>query len=442
MNIVVEKQPKCVATLRVEIPSERVGIEHAKIAKGYIDKARIPGFRPGKAPRSVVEKRFQKEITEQLHEVLFDEAFQTAMKQESLRVLEFGMPNDVTTHADGSISFVSQLMLAPEVQLPEYKHIAVTVPPVEVPEADFEAQLTALQERFAEFNDIADRAAEMGDFAIIDYIATVDGQSTDDFLGRKVEYLSGRTDFWVRLNEDSFLPGFAAQLVGLKPGDTKDIAVTMPEDFPIEELRAKELVFQTTLKELKTAVLPELNDEFASRLAAGKTLAELKDVILENMGGERRRKIDDMKVTQIMAHMNSLVDFELPEDLINQETQSQADAIVQRGVRSGMSEEEIQTQQEAIFDNAGQQAVANLRTNFLLQEIARKEGITVTDMELASHLAQIAESKKLVFKKFIKDLQRADKIPGIRSSILVGKTIDFLIEHANVAESNETPIDA
>lgn len=282
----------------------------------------------------------------------------------------------------------------------------------------------------------------MGDFAIIDYTATVDGQSTDDFLGRKVEYLSGRTDFWVRMSEESFLPGFAEQLVGLKPGDVKEIAVTMPEDFPIEELRTKELVFQTTLKELKTAVLPELDDEFAARLAPGKTLDEIKEVIRENMSGERRRKIDDMKVNQIVAHMNAQVDFELPQDLIAQETQTQADAIVQRGVRSGMTEDEIQTQQEAIFDSAGHQAVANLRTNFILQEIARKEGITVSDMELATHINQIATSKKLNFKKFVKDLQRADRIPAIRSSILIGKTIDFLVEHANVAESNETPVDA
>src|SRR6478736_355762 len=134
MNIVVEKKPKCVATLRVEIPVDRVVSEQAKISKGYTDKARLPGFRPGKAPRAVVEKRFQKEITEELHEALINEAYDEALKQESLHVLDFGAPEDLTTHADGSISFVSQLTLAPEVKLPDYEGVTVTIPPYAVPD--------------------------------------------------------------------------------------------------------------------------------------------------------------------------------------------------------------------------------------------------------------------------------------------------------------------
>ena len=135
-------------------------------------------------------------------------------------------------------------------------------------------------------------------------------------------------------------------------------------------------------------MLPALDDELAARLAPGKTIAEITDIIRENMQGERKRKIDDMKVNQIVAHFNSLVDFELPEELVTQETQSQADAMVQRGVQSGMSEDEIASQQAEIFASAGHQAVTNLRTNFILQEIARVEKIAVTDCELVNHLAQ------------------------------------------------------
>jgi trigger factor len=441
MNIVVEKKPKCVATLRVEIPVDRVDSEHAKIAKGYTDKARIPGFRPGKAPRAVVEKRFQKEITEELHGALINEAYDEALKQESLHVLDFGVPEDVTTHSDGSISFVSQLTLAPEVKLPDYKGVTVTVPPYAVPDSEVEAQLTALQERFADFNTIEGRPAAMGDFAVIDYTSTVDGKPTDEFLGKTVEYLSGRNDFWVRLDEKAFLPGFAAQLVGMNTGDSREITVTLPEDFPVEDLRSKELVFSTTVKELKEAVLPVLDDEFASKLASGKTMEEIKSIIRENMEGERRRKIDDMKVNQIVAHFNAQVDFELPEELVNQETQSQADAMVKRGVQAGMSEGEIESQQTEIFASAGDQAVSNLRTNFILQEIARVEKITVTDAELVNHLAQIAASRKIAVKKFIKDMQRAGRIQSIRSSMAIGKTIDFLVEQANVVESTETTLD-
>jgi trigger factor len=223
-------------------------------------------------------------------------------------------------------------------------------------------------------------------------------------------------------------------------GDSKEITITLPEDFPVADLQNREMVFTTAIKELKEAILPELNDELAGRLAPGKTMAELTDIVRENMQAERKRKIDDMKVNQIVAHFNNQVDFELPEELITQETQSQADAMVQRGVQSGMTEDEIQSQQAEIFASAGHQAVTNLRTNFILQEIARIEKITVTDAELVNHLARIAQSRKLAPKKFIKDMQRAGRLPSIRSSIGIGKAIDFLVEHAEVIESAEAAL--
>ena len=440
MNIVVEKQPKCVATLRVEIPAEKVQGQRSQIVTKYLSKARVPGFRPGKAPRAIIEKRFDTEISEELNDQLFNEAFDEALKLEELKVLDFGAPEDLTTLPDGSLSFVSKLTLAPDVQLPDYKGVTVTVPPLDVPEEEVQAQLTALQERFADFKDIEGRPAAMADFAVIDYTSTVDGQPTEEFLGKSAGYLSGREAFWVRLDEKAFLPGFAAQLVGMNANESREITLTLPEDFPVADLQNRELVFSTTLKEIKEAVLPELNDELAGRLAPGRTLIEITAIIRENMQSDRLRKINDMKVNQIVAHFNQQVDFELPEELVTQETQTQADAMVQRGVQSGMSADEIESQQAEIFASAGHQAVSNLRTNFILQEIARVEQIVVTDAELVNHLARVAQSRKLASKKFIKDMQRAGRLPSVRSSILIGKAIDFLVENAIVAESQEMPL--
>lgn len=442
MNIVVEKKPKCVATLRVEIPSDRVKREQNKVSNDYASKARIPGFRPGKAPRAVIEKRYAREISEQVQETLINEAMDEALEKESLKVLDFGVPQDLTTHEDGSISFVSEMTLAPEVQLPEYKGVEVTIPPYELPEADVDAQLKALQERFADFNDIGDRGAEMEDFAVIDYTSSVEGKPTDEFLGKPPEHLSGREGFWIRLNEEAFLPGFASQLVGIRPDESREVTITLPEDFPVEELRSKEMVFQTTVKELKQAVLPELDDEFANRIAPGQTMDDLKTIIAGNMQTERNRKIDDMKVNQIIAHIVGQVDFELPEAMLSQETQSQADDLVQRSVKAGMSEEEVEAHQQEIFESAGSQAAHSLRTNFILQEIARAENITIDDRELVSHLSQIAESRNVPLKKFVRDLRQADRLGNVRQSMVLGKTIDFLVEHANVTESNDIPADA
>lgn len=441
MNIVVEKQPKCVATLRVEIPADTVKGQRDKIVQGYASQARISGFRPGKAPRAVIEKRFAKEISEELNGALINEAYDEALKQEQLKVLDFGVPENVTTHDDGTVSFQSKLTLAPEIALPEYKGITVTLPPAALPEEEIDKQLTALQERFADFKDIEGRTAELNDFAVIDYTSTVEGQPVEEYIGKPAGFLAGREGFWVRLDEKAFLPGFAVQLVGMNAGDTREVKVTLPEDFPVSQLVGKEVVFQTTLKELKEAILPELDNEFAAKLAPGKTLDEIKDIIRENLANERKRKLDDLKVEQIVAHFNDKVDIELPEDLVNHETQNQADAMVRRGVQSGVSEEEIQSQQAEIFANATHQAVSNLRTNFILQEIARAENITVSDNELVNHLAQLAAARKVAPKKFIKDLQRQGRIQSVRNSMVIGKAIDFLAEHANVVENEEATIE-
>ena len=440
MKILVEKQANCTATLRVEIPADKVQNERQKVAQTLALKAKVPGFRPGKAPRAVIEKRFNKEIVAESRETLINTALDEAIKQEDLKVLDFGRVENLSDAVDGGLSFTTKLMLAPEVKLPDYKGIKVTVPSAELPEEDLQSQLDTLRERFADFTDIEGRAAEMGDFAVINYTSTVDGKPSAEALGKSLGYLEGREGFWVRLDEKTFLPGFAAQLIGMKPGDQRDITVTLPDDFPVEDLRNREMVFATSLGELKQSILPELNDELAERLAPGKTLAEITEIIRSNMAQERKRRIDDMKVNQIVAHFTNQADFELPEELVASETQNQADAMVRRGVQSGVSEDQIQSQQEDIFANAKQQAVSNLRANFILQEIARAEKIAVSDNEIVNHLIQLAAARKVAPKKFINEMRRSGRIPSIRSSMIIGKAIDFLVEHADVVESAEAAL--
>jgi len=439
MNITVEKQPNCLATLRVEVPSDTVKNERAKIVSGYAAQARIPGFRPGKAPKNVIEKRFQTAISEELDERLVRAAYDEALRKDALKVLNFGNPQNLAHNPDGSLSFQATLTLAPEVALPEYKGINVKAPSAEATDEDVETQLKGLQERFADYQDIEGRSAANGDLAVIDFTSTLEGKPLEEALGKPAGYLSGREGFWLKLDENSFLPGFAAQVEGLNAGDIKDIALTIPEDFPLSDLRGKEVTFHVTLKGLKQAVLPELDDEFAAKVTGGKTLEELKSLAKQQIEIEKRRQIDDYKVNQIVEHFNSLVDFELPEDLLRHETQGQADALVQRSVQSGMSQEELISQQGEIFNTAGEQARTNLKTNFILQEIARTEGISVSDQELVNHLAMIAQSRKQNPRKFIKELQRGGRIPGIRNSMLVGKAIDFVLEHATVEEIADEP---
>jgi trigger factor len=435
MNISVEKQPNCTALLRVEVPSDTVRKERDSIIALYTSQARIQGFRPGKAPRHVIEKRFAEEISGELESRISRQAMDEALRREALKVLHFGAPSRFDHGTDGTLRFEAFLTLAPEVSLPEYKGIKVTSPSTEVTEEEIDAQLQQLRERSGDYQEVSDRNAAAGDIVIIDYSGTLDGQPVEEAVGRPLGYLGGREGFWLKLDEQSFLPGFAAQLEGAAIGENRTVTVTVAEDFPVAELRGKDLVFDVTVTGIRNPVLPDLDDEFAASVTGGKTLEELKGFITMRLGHEKKRQADDHKVSQIVEHFNSIVDFELPDELLRQETQSQADQLVERAVRSGASHEELTAQKEELFASAGLQARLNLKTNFILQEIARAEGITVSDQELINHLAEIAVSRKENPKKFIKQLQREGRIPGIRNSVLVGKTIDFVLAHATVEET-------
>lgn len=436
MNIAVEKQPKCIAVLNVEIPSADVAAKRDSITSSYASQAKIAGFRPGKAPKNVIQKRFGKQISEELTEALFGEACDKALEAEKLKVLDFGFPDKLDERADGSISFETRLILAPEFTLPEYKGIEVKAPSAEVTEEELAAQLENLRERLAEFDDIADRPLQNDDIAVVDFTTTVDGKPLTEVIGEKGQYLAKRENHWLPIKEGSFLPGYAEQLVGMNEGDKKDVTITLDDEFPFEELRGKEITLHTSLEGIKESKLPELDDEFAEKLVPGKTLDEIKDMIRENMGQEKAKQINELKVNQIVEKLNSSVDFELPEEIVQRETQNQANSLVEEGSKKGASDEDMLKQQQEIFAVAGQRAVTNLRTNFLLQEIAAAEKITVSDADLLAHISKVAEQRKEPIKKVVKDLQKNRQIQSIRNSMLIGQTIDFLLEQAKVTEAS------
>ena len=434
MNIAVEKQPKCIAILNVEVPSADVAAKRQSITSSYASQAKLPGFRPGKAPKAVIEKRFGKQISEELTEALFGEACDKALETENLKVLDFGFPDNINERPDGSIAFETRLILAPEFTLPVYKGIEIKAPTTEVTDEEINSQLENIRERLADFEDVTDRAIQSDDIAVVDFTTTLDGKSLTDAIGEKGQYLAKRDNHWLPVKEGSFLPGYAEQLVGSKQGDQKDVTITLDDSFPFEELRGKSIVLHTTIQGIKAPKLPELNDDFAEKLIPGKTIDEIKAVIRENMGMEKIKQINELKVSQIVEKLNIAINFELPEEIVKREVQNQANTLVEQGSQQGASDEDILKQQEEIFSVATKRAVTNLRTNFLLQEIAQAEKINVSDADLLGHISQIAQQRKQPIKKVIKDLQKNRQIQSIRNSMLISQTIDFLVEQAIVTE--------
>lgn len=436
MNITVEKKT-CAATVNVEVPADKVASERKNIVNAYVGQANIPGFRKGKAPVKVIEKRFETEIKEELTNRLVQEGCQEAIKKEELKVLNVQAPQAPEFKEDGAFSFETSVMLAPEFELPEYKGLEIEVPSTEVSDEDVDNSLSELQQRFADFKDVEDRALEEGDFAVVDFTATLDGKPVAEAIGKPAGFLEGREGHWVKIEDDSFLPTFGPQLAGLNKGDSKDVTVTIGEDFPISEVRGADIVFAVTVKEIKVQELPELNDEFAGKLLPEKGLEDLKEVIKEQLSQEKTRAAEDAKVNQIVEQLNSAVDFDLPEELVAAETQGNIAQMAQRAQAQGLTEDMLKAQAEELEENATKQARTNLKTNFLLQEIAFKEEIKVEDQDVLQRIYQMAQQENKAPKKYIKELQKANAIQNVRNSVLIGKTIDFLVENAKVSGTTE-----
>ncbi|MGJ8697622.1 MAG: trigger factor [Verrucomicrobiaceae bacterium] len=443
MNIRVEKQPNCLAALSAEVPSETVSKERDQIIKAFMRQARIPGYRPGKAPVSVIEKHHGEAIAQELESRLFQNSFQQAVKEnEDLNILNVMPPKNVTHAADGSFSFDAELVLAPSFELPEYKGIEIEVPKLDVTDENIDDSLEQLRQRFADYEDIEGRGAEKGDLVIIDYTGTSDGKPLDEIAGEQAKPLASNEGYWIRIEEEAFFPGFTDELIGAKPGDEKEINVTLPNDFPLEELRDKEAVFAVKVHTLKTEVLPELNDEFAAKIDPGKTLDEVKTIIRDDLEMRAKRQTEEAKVNGIVEKLANLVDFDLPEDIVKSETQSQADSMVQEGMQAGMSQDDIEKRQADLFEAAGVRARNSIKNNFLLQEIAKVEELKVESNEVLERVTLMAKQAKQPVKKYMKELQKKGQIGNIRQNMLLSKAVDFLVEHATVTEVEPTSEEA
>jgi len=435
MNISLEKKEKCLAALSVEVPADLVTEERNKVLKAFVSQARIPGFRPGKAPKAVIEKAHGESITQEVESRLIQNSFQQALKEnEDVNVLNVKNPENVVHNADGSFSFQAELILAPEFNLPEYKGLEIDIPKAEVTDEIIDQNLEQLRQRFADYSDIEDRAAEQGDLAIIDYTATIDGKPLDEVGGEQAKPLASNEGYWIRIEEEAFFPGFTDALVGSKAGDEKEVTVTLPNDFPIETIRDMEAVFAVKVTGLKAEELPELDDDFAAKVEPGKTLEDIKGLISTDIETRMKQQVEEIKVNAVLAKLNEAVDFDVPEEFLQSETQGQADAMVQEEMEKGATEEDLAANQEAVFEAAGVRAKNSLKTNFLLTEIAKQEELTVPNSDVLARVTAMAKQAKKPVKGFMKELQRDGRLGNIRQNMLFGKTIDFLIEHATVTE--------
>jgi trigger factor len=438
MNVEVEQLPNCLASMHVELPPERVKQEWNEIVKGFRQAARIPGFRPGKAPPNVVEAKYRKEIQEELKRKLVHETTREAIKEKGLKVLSVSKVDDVEFTPERSMRFTATLITTPEFELPEYRGIRVQAPRAEVIEEEVDSALDRLRERHATFSELEGQPLEIGGFAVIDFTTTVDGQPLLEAFPDAPKMLSGNNDFWIRAEDDILLPGFGPSLIGMKVAEIREFDLPVPEKFPTAGLAGKLVHFRVTLKALKRMDLPELNDEFASQVGEGLTVAKLRDLVRARLQEERGKAVNAEKRAQIVDYLVKNVECELPQTYVRDETRRIMSEIVEHNQQRGISEELLRESGKEIVDTASRSAKDRLKASFILTRIGEREKIEVTANDLKQRVAELATQYRMTFEKAMSELDRKGAIPQIYEEIQIGKVLDFLTSNATVDHSSET----
>ena len=434
MIINLEKLPDCKALLRIEFPSEDTRAERNQIIKLFSKQAKIPGFRPGKTPANVIEKRFKSEIENEFEDRIVRKAIQKNNEENKIDIINIKKIRDQSHNSDGTYTATIELIVAPDFELTDYKGIEVTVPKTDVTDEQLEESLSQIRERFAHYEDVKDRGIQMGDFVVINYKGSVDGKAVGEVFPLAPATLAQNTGFWLKMDENSFLPGFCTPLIGLKENDTKSVNVTIPDDYEAEELRGQSLDYEVEIVEIKEQRLPELDDEFAEKIEPGKTLDQLKETLREQMQEQRKGYRQEMITNQILSKINSELEFELPQEIVMRETQSRVNDIFNSNTERGVSEEELVEHQEQIIESAGEQANNSVKTSFILEQIAEKEKIEVGQEEVLNRVNEIAARQKTSVKNLTKQLQKKNGFGRIINGLKIQKTLEFLRDSAVIKE--------
>ena len=410
------------ATIVVEIEKELMN-KGAEIAyKKARKNIRIPGFRPGKAPRKMIEKMYGEFVFfEDGLEEIFPEVYDFAIGGNA-EFKAIGRPSleDMDIAADGTTTLKLTTEIYPEVTLGDYKGVEVVKPVAEVTDAQVEAELNQIAENVASVETV-ERAAEMGDIANINFLGTVDGIA---FEGGAAE------NFDLTLGSGQFIPGFEEQVVGMNVEETKDVNVTFPEDYNAKELAGKAAVFSVKLNKLSVKNVPAINDELAKDASEFETLEELKADIREKKLADAQKNIDRTFENAVVEAVAANATVEVPNALIEQELDNQMNDFAYRLQMSGMSVEQyakmmggdLNTMRQAFKPVAEKQALSNL----VITKVAEVEGITVSDEELEAEFAEMAKAYELEIEK-IKEMVPTEEI---KSNLQSRKTVKFLVDNA------------
>jgi trigger factor len=431
VNVTVENLAPCKKLVRVEVDAKSVDEAIEQATKDIQRAANLPGFRPGKAPRDMVLRKYSKDIEDEAKRKLISDSYKKALEEQKLEVLGYPDIEEIQFGRGQALQFAATIETAPEFQLPEYKGIPVKREARTVTDEDLVRALEALRQPRATFNTVQ-RPLQTGDVAVVNYTGTTEGKPLTE-VAPTAKGLTEKQNFWVEIGSNAFIPGFGEQLMGASAGDKRTVTVNFPADFVTPQLAGKRGEYAVEVVEVKEKVLPVMDDAFAKAFGA-ETMEKLREGVQRDLTNELNYTQTKNIRTQLVRSLLNRVNFELPESAVAQETRNVVYDIVQENAKRGVSRQTIEKQKEQIYSAATQGAKERVKVNFLLQKIAEKEDLKVSQQEIADRVNYLAAMYQIPPDKFVKDLQKRNGVIEIFDQLLNEKVIEFLQKNAQIED--------
>lgn len=424
-----EKQEGNVGVLTVEVPAEEVNGALDKAFKKVVKEINVPGFRKGKMPRQMFEKRFGVEsLYQDALDFILPDAYANAVEETGINPVDRPEIDIEKLEKNEPLVFTAKVIVKPEVELGEYKGLEVSKEDTDVTDEEIEQQLKESQERMAELTVKEDGQVENGDTAVIDFEGFVDGEAFEGGAGN---------DYSLEIGSNSFIPGFEEQLVGAKTGEQKDVEVTFPEEYHAEELAGKSATFKVTVNEVKAKELPELNDEFAKELDEEvEGLDALRTKMKENLKAEKENASETQMRDQLVQKAAENSTVEIPQAMIDSEIDRMMQDFEQRLSQQGMNKElyfQFSGQDEdALREQMKADAETRVRVSLTLEAIAKAENMEVTSEDIDKELEKMAG-------QFNMDAEQIKTALGgtemLENDIRMQNTVEFLVENAKISDA-------
>jgi trigger factor len=436
VNIQIQDDSPTRKTLTVTFTAAEIDAEHGAVVNEFSRAARLPGFRPGKAPAALVQKRYAKEIADEFRQKTVTKAYRQGLEESKLEVITVINVEEGTLTPGQDAAIKITLDVRPQFELPAYGELPTTVAPTTVGEAEIDAVIERMRSERADFS-VAERAAAKGDYVKLAYEGSVDGQAITDLVPDKAIY--GKVpQTWeeVEGEQEGLIPGLGKQLAGLKAGDKKDLTVTFPVEFTAAPaLAGKSAVYAVEIQEVRERVLPPLDEAFCQAHRADD-LAGLRTNVSNQLKAQKEHANRAEQRRQVTEALLAAVEIPVPESMVEGETQSVLRRFIEENMRRGVPAEQFEKDKEQLYASAREAATGRVKSELILAKIAEKEQIKVVEQDLNGFIYQEAMRTRQAPDKLAKDLGKdRERLRAVQQSIILDKALDLVVSKATVTES-------